>query len=499
MNSDNFLLRSSKWILSLPFAALDKLVERVSQGRNEELSRRERDRPKDGRCWFTTKEFRLVEALASVIVPSDDESPGARDAEVTDSLDRLLAGSPWRQHLYAPGLLAFDLLARREQGCAFPGLSSSQQVELLQKLDLVIQDWARDLSVFSRLKRKCAALHMKWNGSLAALELFPRLVQDVHQAFYTSPESWIWLGYDGPPMPLGYPGLLERRPQQIEPVEPVGKAPRVALNQTLRILVCLKLVPDKESRFRLNPAGTWIEENDLVFQASEGDLYALEQALRLKEKLEGEVVVLSVGDRRVHRILKNGLAVGADRAIHLDELVFPWGNVERTAELIAAAVKQDGFNLVFTGVESGDMACAQTGVTIAHLLGWTHATIVTEIDIDASLETGRVKRELENDVSEWVQIQLPAVLTIQSGEYQPRYPTMKGILAAKAKEIRTISAKDLKVKANTQESQSAMLECLGLTQPERRKQTVMIDGSPDEASKALIKRIHDEIPGLFPR
>ncbi len=205
----------------------------------------------------------------------------------------------------------------------------------------------------------------------------------------------------------------------------------------MKIIVLMKQVANKDAILRINKAATWIEEGDLTYEVNESDGYALEEALRLKEKLGGEVIVCSMGPARVKSVIKDALARGADRAIHVvgDELahIGPFA----AATILAEAIKGEQADLVLTGLQSDDYGFAQTGVILAELLGMPHATIV--IEVDASGKQLRVKRELENGWYQWYTMPHPALLTIQSGISQIRYATLKGIMAAKKKEIREVT------------------------------------------------------------
>lgn len=175
-----------------------------------ELERLEQARPRDGERWFTSEECVLVEVLASLIVPSDETGPGADQMgrmgrSAAETLDRLARRSSRRQTLYARGLLALDRLARREHRSRFVELSREDQRRLLQFIDQLHQTWSSPRSLKARIRTKIAILYRKWSGVYAAAELFPLLIQDVLQAFYSNRVSWTWLGYDGPPMPEGYP------------------------------------------------------------------------------------------------------------------------------------------------------------------------------------------------------------------------------------------------------------------------------------------------------
>ena len=160
----------------------------------------------------------------------------------------------------------------------------------------------------------------------------------------------------------------------------------------MKILVCMKQVPQKDAPLKLNESGTWIRE-DVSYEVNEPDAYALEEALRQKEKHGGEVVVITSGPARAQQVLREALAKGADRAIHLEGDGFVGLDAFNTAKAFVAAVKDENFDLIFTGLQSDDFGFAQTGVVLAEQLGWSHATIIMQIE---KTDTGiRVKRELE--------------------------------------------------------------------------------------------------------
>lgn len=260
----------------------------------------------------------------------------------------------------------------------------------------------------------------------------------------------------------------------------------------MQILVCLKQVPEKDSRFKINDSASGILEDDLVFETNESDVYALEEALRLKEKLGGEVVVLSLGGERVLKTIKSGLAMGADRAFHLADPGFRDSDAFVIANAIARAIKDQKFDVIFTGVQSDDLAFAQTGTILAQLLGWNHATIVMEVEVIGEGKNLRVRRELESNLFEVVELGVPAVLTIQSGINQPRYATLKGIMQAKKKEIRTLNAQDLGMAPQELGKPGSKVDHRKLFFPEKKKKTLLIEGTPEEAARILIEKLHKE-------
>ncbi len=190
---------------------------------------------------------------------------------------------------------------------------------------------------------------------------------------------------------------------------------------SLKILVCMKQVPQKDAPLKLNESGRWIRE-DISYEVNEPDAYALEEALRQKEKHGGEVVVVTAGPARAQQVLREALAKGADRAIHLEGNEFVSLDAVNTAKAIREAIKDESFDLIFTGLQSDDYGFAQTGVVLSELLGWPHATIIMQIEKkDGGI---RVKRELESGYFQFVEMALPALLTIQSGINKLRYATL---------------------------------------------------------------------------
>jgi len=253
----------------------------------------------------------------------------------------------------------------------------------------------------------------------------------------------------------------------------------------LKIAVCIKQVPTREWQPRLNDQKTWIREADISYEMNEPDAYALEEALRLRERHGGEVVVCSAGPARVQTVIREALARGADRAIHVEHDRLGAADAFVIAEALAAAMKDEAFDLVLTGLQSDDQGHGQTGVILAERLGIPSSTIIMDVRIEGS--SMRVKRELEGGWFQWLAMPLPALLTIQSGINQLRYATLKGIMAAKKKEIKKASLPD-----GLQPSQ----QVVGLAVPTRSKQTQMITGSPADAAKELVRRLRDEARAL---
>jgi electron transfer flavoprotein beta subunit len=253
----------------------------------------------------------------------------------------------------------------------------------------------------------------------------------------------------------------------------------------MKILVCIKHVPQKDATLKLNEAGTWIRE-DISYEVNEPDAYALEEALRQKEKHGGEVVAITAGPARAQAALREALAKGADRAIHLEDDAFATMDGINTARAIAAAIEGEKFDLVFTGLQSDDYGNAQTGVVLAELLGIPHATIIIGIE---KTDTGvRLKRELESGFYQYLDMPLPSVLTIQSGINKLRYATLIGIKQAKNKPLKKISLADVQSKLGAN-----LLQIEKLYVPVKQKKTEMLDGSPAEIAKVLVEKLRNEV------
>jgi len=249
----------------------------------------------------------------------------------------------------------------------------------------------------------------------------------------------------------------------------------------MKFAVCLKQVPTREWQPRVNADGTWIREQDASYEMNEPDAYALEEALRLREKHGGEVVVCSAGPARVQQVIREALARGADRALHVEAEALASADAVMTADALAPAMREEAFDLVLTGLQSDDQGHAQMGVVLAERLGIPHSTIV--MDVQVAEGALRVKRELEGGWFQWIAMPLPALVTIQSGINQLRYATLKGIMAAKKKEIRKVAPPD---------GLTASQQIVSLSLPVRSKQAVMISGSPAEAARELARRLREE-------
>ena len=234
----------------------------------------------------------------------------------------------------------------------------------------------------------------------------------------------------------------------------------------MKILVAIKQVAARDSLFAASADGKWIDESNLEYEINEPDAYALEEALQLREAHGGEVVALCAGPERAAATIREALAKGADRAIHVAVGDIADWDTLATAKLLAAAVKTEAPDLVLTGLQSDDVGAGQAGVVMAELLGMPHATIIMQVVVNGA--ELRVKRELEDGWFQHVGMPLPAVLTIQSGIKKLRYATLMGIKKAKTKEVKRLTPGELGVE------RVASFEVVRVTLPQRAKQTQMV-------------------------
>lgn len=253
----------------------------------------------------------------------------------------------------------------------------------------------------------------------------------------------------------------------------------------MKIVVAIKQVPVRDSQLRVDVGGRWIQEADLSFEINEPDAYALEEALQLKEKHGGEVVAICAGPVRASQTIREALAKGADRALHVEEENLSTLDTLGIAKLLAKALESEKPDLILTGLQSDDLGYGQTGVVLAELLGLPHGTIIMQVEKkDSSIQ---VKRELEDGWFQQVEMPLPAVLTIQSGINKLRYATLMGIKKAKSKEIKRLTASDLGGAA------PAVAAIQRVYLPLRSKQTQILEGTAKEAAAKLVEKLKFEV------
>jgi electron transfer flavoprotein beta subunit len=253
----------------------------------------------------------------------------------------------------------------------------------------------------------------------------------------------------------------------------------------MKILVCIKQVPDMESVFRVNAESTWLDERDLAFRMNEYDEYAVEQAIRIKEQAGNapDITVLSLGPARVTEAIKKALAMGADRGVHvLDEQAYlkdPW----QVASAIAAFARDKGFDLIFTGMQSQDRGSGQVGPMVAELLGLACVTTVVAFDLAGDLVTAR--REVEGGMKQVVKFKLPGLVTCQLGLNTTRYPTLPNIMKARQKELVTLPASEL-IKEESRVTTQKMFKA------EKKSSGLVLEGSDNELADKLVTLLKEK-------
>ncbi|HXK60527.1 MAG TPA: electron transfer flavoprotein subunit beta/FixA family protein [Acidobacteriota bacterium] len=256
----------------------------------------------------------------------------------------------------------------------------------------------------------------------------------------------------------------------------------------MRIIVCLKEVPGRDTRYEVRSDGRWIKDTDVSFEISECDEYALEEALKLQEKHGGEVVLLTLGSERAEKIMRKGLAMGAERGILVLDPANQVTSPLAIATVFAEALKNEQYDLILTGTQSDDLGYAQTGVMLAQMLDVPHATIVMEINVDTSAGHLQALREMESGWFQRLEMSYPAVLTIQAGISQIRFTPLKGILMAKKKEIRRVELNSL----NLDLESIPRLEVERVYFPEATRKAEILQGDTETVASMLVEKLRKE-------
>jgi electron transfer flavoprotein beta subunit len=252
----------------------------------------------------------------------------------------------------------------------------------------------------------------------------------------------------------------------------------------MKIVVAIKQVPSRDSQLKVNSSGNWIEDEDLAWEINEPDAYALEAGLQLREKAGGEVIALCAGPDSAAQTIREALAKGADRAIHIETEKAGFTDPLLLARMMAKALESEKADMLLTGLQSDDLGYGQTGVILAEVMGLPHATIVMNIEIEGGAI--KVKRELEDGWFQHVEMPLPALLTIQSGATKLRYATLMGIKKAKTKEVKRIPAAELI------DGSKPSIRLDRIYMPEKTKRSQIFDGSPKEAAAKLVEKLRFE-------
>lgn len=250
----------------------------------------------------------------------------------------------------------------------------------------------------------------------------------------------------------------------------------------MKIAVLVKQVPGSESPLPIDSSQDWLDEGQVAYVMNESDSYAIEEALQICEKNgDGEVVVVSMGPDRIQKVIREALAKGADRAIHVRTDSHDSTDPLTTASALADSLRNENFDLIFSGLQSDDLGFGQTGIILGEMLEMSTASLAMATEVGDG--TIKVKRELEAGYFQWITMSLPASISVQSGCNTPRYPSLKGIMGAKKKEISEVTS-------TISDQQQSIKK---LYAPNSSKETVMIEGSPDEVVNKLVQVLKNDI------
>ncbi len=253
----------------------------------------------------------------------------------------------------------------------------------------------------------------------------------------------------------------------------------------MEILVCIKRVPDTaENEIEVNRDGSDIERDDLVYSVNEWDNYAVEEAIQIRDNVGGSVTVVTVGDEEAEEVLRREMAMGADNGVHLMDDAFEGSDGRAVAAILKAEVEKGNYDLVLTGALADDGA-GQVGGMLAAMLDWPYASVVNKIEVDG--DKIRVGREIEGGNQEMNAIELPCVLSIQTGINEPRYVGIRGIRKVASIDIPVHNLSDLGLAADTLGEAGARVKRVDYFVPELGEGAEMLEGSTEEIIDKLIE------------
>ena len=263
----------------------------------------------------------------------------------------------------------------------------------------------------------------------------------------------------------------------------------------MRIVVCVKSVPDTASHIRVNPSSSAIDLDGLTFVMNPYDEFAVEEALRIKEKHgQVEITAISVGGNRAKDVLRIALSMGIDRAVHLTDSSFEGLNSQGVAQVLARAMQKLGFDLILCGKQAVDMDSAQVGPALAEILGLPQVGVVTKLEFDSHWQRLRAWRQIEG-ATEIVESGIPCVITTQKGLNEPRYPSLRGILAAKKKEIPEWGPSQVEPEGKLGPLTSRV-QIVGLQNPPPRIAGRILEGEVGEKVRELVRLLREEAKAI---
>jgi len=262
------------------------------------------------------------------------------------------------------------------------------------------------------------------------------------------------------------------------------------------ILVCMKQVPDTETKIQINPEGSGIVTEGIKYVMNPYDEFAVEEALRIKEKLGGTVTIVSMGPARATEAIRTGLAMGADKGVHLNDPAFEGADSYATAKALAAAIKNLPHDLVLAGKQAVDNDNAQVYAALAELLGIPHVSVVTKLEVAADGKSVKAEREVEGGAKEVIQASLPALIAAQKGLNEPRYASLPGIMKAKKKPIDVVDLAKSGLSANEVGVAGSKLKTVKYALPPDRAAGKVLEGDPEELAAKLAKLLREEAKAI---
>lgn len=259
----------------------------------------------------------------------------------------------------------------------------------------------------------------------------------------------------------------------------------------MNVIVCMKQVPDTETLIKIKPDGTGIVADDIKYVMNPYCEFAVEEALRIKEKFGGQAILVTMGVQKAVEALRTGLAMGADRSIHLNDPAFEGADGFATAKALAEAIKKEPFDLILCGKQAVDDDMAQVGPSLAELLNLPHITLITKLEISPDKKKAKVEREVEGG-KEVIEVSLPAVFTCQKGLNEPRYASLPGIMKAKKKEVKPINLAALGLPADQVGAAGSKTKILKYIPPPSRPPGKIVSGEVADAAKNLVKLLREE-------
>jgi electron transfer flavoprotein beta subunit len=258
------------------------------------------------------------------------------------------------------------------------------------------------------------------------------------------------------------------------------------------IIVCMKQVPDTESKIKVNAEGTGIITEELKYVMNPYDEYAVEEALQIKEKLGGTVTVVCLGPEAATEAIRTALAMGVDEAVHLNDPAFEGSDSFATAKALAKAIGEMKYDLILAGKQAVDFDCSQVFACLAELLDLPYVSVVVGLEVSSDGKTATAKRETEGGVEEVIELPLPAVIAAQKGLNEPRYASLPGIMKAKRKEIKKVDLAAAGLDAGEVGEKGSKLKTENYRLPPERKAGRKIEGEPAETAAEVARLLREE-------